>query len=396
MFKQTFNIFNNTSSQTKLLLLMASFSTISFATWNCLLNNYAVETLNFTGVEIGILHSIREIPGLLAFSVVFVLMFIKEQKLAYLSILLLGFGIAFTGFFKGHMGFYITTVIMSVGFHYLETIQSSLTLQWVDKKDTPVILGKVMAMRSASSLVTYALVWIFLELMNMPYEIIYALGGVASILSVIIIRIKFPIFNSINIQKSGIILRKKYWLYYALTFMSGARRQIFMVFAGFMMVQKFGFSASSITLIYILNHILNFFIAPRIGQFIGRVGEKRALTIEYIGLIFVFTAYAFVSDRYVAAGLYIVDHLFFSMGISIKTYFQKIANAEDIAGSSAVSFTINHIAAVIIPALFGLIWSTSPEFVFLAGSGMALISLFLSQMVPGVTNTNFDSQLSES
>jgi hypothetical protein len=169
MLKNTFNIFHNTSDQAKLLLLMASFSTISFATWNCLLNNYAVESLSFTGVEIGLLHSIREIPGLLAFTVVFVLMFIREQKLAYLSVLLLGGGIAVTGLFKSNMGFYITTVIMSVGFHYLETIQSSLTLQWIDKKDTPKILGKILAMRSASSLVTFGIVWILLELIMNLY-----------------------------------------------------------------------------------------------------------------------------------------------------------------------------------------------------------------------------------
>ena len=70
------------------------------------------------------------------------------------------------------------------------------------------------------------------------------------------------------------------------------------------------------------------------------------------------------------------------MAIAIKTYFQKIADPADIASSSGVSFTINNIAAVAIPAAFGLIWLINPAAVFYAGAAMALISLFLSRNIP--------------
>jgi len=192
----------------------------------------------------------------------------------------------------------------------------------------------------------------------------------------------FPTFTSVIPQRKHLLLRKRYWLYYALTFMGGARRQIFMVFAGFLMVEKFDYSVSDIAALFIINHLFNWAFASRIGVLVGRIGERRALTFEYCGLFCVFTAYAFVDSAAWAGALYVADHLFFSLAIAIKTYFQKIADPADMASTAGVAFTINHIAAVFIPVLFGLVWLVSPMLVFLMGSVMALISLLLARNIP--------------
>ena len=121
---------------------------------------------------------------------------------------------------------------------------------------------------------------------------------------------------------------------------------------------------------------------PKIGNLIIKLGERRILVLEYIGLIGVFLAYAFVENPWIAAGLYLVDHAFFAMAIAQKTYFQKIADPADMAPTAGVAFTINHIAAVVIPVLFGLIWLTHPSWVFIIGAGMAGVSLVLSLLIP--------------
>ena len=115
---------------------------------------------------------------------------------------------------------------------------------------------------------------------------------------------------------------------------------------------------------------------------IARFGERNALLLEYTGLIIVFLGYAWVETAWIGAGLYILDHLFFALSISLKTYFQKIAAPEDIASTAGVSFTINHIAAVCLPVIFGLIWLDSPSLVFFIGAIIALISLLLSLLIP--------------
>ena len=365
-----------------LLLLIAVGTAMSFAIWLNLLNNFAIERANFTGSEIGILQSLREIPGLLAFTLIFVLLLIREQRMTYISLVLLGVGTALTGFFPIAIGFYLTTILMSIGFHYLETLQNSLSLQWIDKKQAPEFFGQLIAAKSAASIIAFILVWALFEWLQVDFKWIYLLGGSISILIALLAWRYFPLFPEKTYQHKTLILRKRYWLYYALQFMGGARRQIFVVFAGFLMVEKFGFSVGEISMLYLVNAVFNIYLAPRIGRMIGVIGERRALIIEYIGLIAVFIGYALVENSNIAVALYIIDHLFFAMAIAQKTYFQKIADPADIASTAGVSFTINHIAAVVIPVLFGVLWLQSPAIVFYIGAAMAVISLLLAFNVP--------------
>ena len=193
----------------------------------------------------------------------------------------------------------------------------------------------------------------------------------------------FPRFPQKVTQHKHMVLRTRYWLYYALTFMSGARRQIFVVFAGFLMVEKFGYDVEDIALLFLINAAISVWLAPRIGRLIGRWGELKALIFEYIGLIGIFSAYTFVDNATLAAALYILDHVFFALAIAIKTYFQKIADPADIVSTAGVSFTISHIAAIVIPAAFGALWLISPAAVFLSGACMATLSLLMACNVPG-------------
>ncbi len=367
---------------TTLLFIMAAAMPLSLGTWMALINNFAVERAAFTGADMGILQSLREVPGFLSFAVIFLLLVFREQTLALVSLLLLGIGTALTGVFPSFWGLIFTTVLMSIGFHYYETVNQSLQLQWLKKGETAAVLGKLIAAGATASLSVYSIIYLALELGDLPMEWVYLLGGGITAAVALFAWIVFPHFPEKVEQHKRLILRRRYWLYYALTFMSGARRQIFMVFAGFLMVEKFGFDAAAITLMFLANMAINIVAAPRIGRLIGRWGERRALTVEYIGLIVVFSAYAIVDHPWVAVGLYILDHLFFAMAIAMKTYFQKIADPADIAPTAGVAFSINHIAAVVIPAAFGLLWLVSPAAVFLAGAVMAGISLFLSRLVP--------------
>jgi predicted MFS family arabinose efflux permease len=365
-----------------LLILLSVAASLAFAVWQALLNNFVIEQAAFTGREIGILQSLREVPGFLAFTTVFVLLLLREQTFALLAVAMLGAGVAMTGFLPSEYGLYFTTVLMSTGFHYFYTLQQSLTLQWIEKERAPEVMGRLSASASIAALVAFAIVWLGMEYLGAGYSLLYLAAGGAAVVIVLACAFLFPAFEHKVPQRKHLLMRRRYWLYYALTFMSGARRQIFVVFAGFLMVEKFGFSAANIALLFLVNHLINAWAAPKIGRLIGRFGERRALTLEYIGLIIIFTAYAFVETAWIAASLYVLDHLVFAMAIAIKSYFQKIADPADIASTAGVSFTINHIAAVVIPVTFGIVWLYSPSVVFLAGAMMAALSLLLSRMVP--------------
>ncbi|AWG86952.1 MFS transporter [Vibrio parahaemolyticus] len=375
------------------LLLISIIVPIAFSTWMALLNNFVIEKANFDGADIGLLQSVREIPGFLAFTAVFVLLFIREQRFMLVSLAMLTFGTALTGYFPTLYGLLFTTLLMSTGFHYFETLKQSLSLQWLSKEEAPEMLGKFISVGALASLFTYGAIWILLEQLKFDFKTVYLLAGGVGFVLIIVMALAFPQFKTAVPQNKKLVLRKRYWLYYALTFMSGARRQIFTVFAGFLMVEKFGYSAADITLLFLINYLFNFLFAKRIGRFIGVVGERKALTFEYVGLIFVFVGYGLVQTAEWAAALYVVDHLFFALALAIKTYFQKIADPADMASTAGVAFTINHIAAVVIPVTFGMIWLVSPSSIFYIGAGMAAVSLLLSLNIPAKPEEGNETRL---
>ncbi|SFI48285.1 MFS transporter [Albimonas pacifica] len=369
-----------------LLILLSAGMPLSFATWNALLNNFVIEAASFDGSDIGWLQTVREIPGFAAIGVIAVIIFVREQTLALISLLALGAAVAVTAWFPTFGGLLITTFIGSLGFHYYETVNQSLQLQWLTKEQAPKVLGWILAATSAASLVAYALIVGAWKAYDLSYETVYLVGGAATVAVALFAWIAFPKWEAPNPQIKKMVLRRRYWLYYLMQFFSGARRQIFVVFAAFMMVEKFGFEVHEVTALFLINYLANMLFAPLVGRMIARFGERLALTLEYSGLVLVFTLYAgiYVFDwpAWAAAALYVIDHLLFAMAFALKTYFQKIAAPGDIAPTAAVAFTINHIAAVFLPAALGYLWLVSPEAVFVLAVGLAGCSLGLARLIP--------------
>lgn len=366
------------ATREQLLYLLAAAVPIAFTAWNALLNNFVVEVAGFNGEKIGLLQSIREIPGLLAFSIVFILMIFRQQTAAYFSLFLLGFGTLITGFFPSTVGLYITTLIMSVGFHYLETLHSSLSLQWISKEKAPSFLGKLSALRSFMALFILATLYIMMKIFDVGYIVVYVFSGGLTMLLAVVAWIGFEHFKDDVVQETKLFLRKKYWLFYLLTFLAGARRQIVVVFAGFLLVEKFHFSVENMLLLLIVNTIINMICAPYAGKLIERFGENLSLKLEYICIVLIFILYGLVQSQIMAVSLYILDNLFYTIAIALKTYFQKIADPKDIAVTSGVASTINHIAAVFLPFTLGIVWIYSASAVFFIGAAIAFIAFLLT------------------
>ena len=369
-----------------LLFLMALGMPIAFNTWSALLNNFVIEVADFDGSDIGLLHTVREIPGFLAVGVIAIILFVREQVLALVSLTLLGVATAVTAWFPSMGGILTITMLSSIGFHYYETVNQSLQLQWLKIEDAPRMLGWLLAAGSMATLVAYLAIMALWNTLNLSYNIVYLIGGGVTVAIALFAMLAYPQFEAPHPQVKRMVLRRRYWLYYALQFMSGARRQIFVVFAGFMMVERFGYDVHEMTLLLLVNLVANIIIAPLLGRAVQRFGERRTLGFEYIGLILVFLSYGGVYylgwGVVVAAGLYVIDHIFFGLALALKTYFQKIGDPGDMAPTAAVAFTINHIAAVFLPVGLGLLWMLSPAAVFLVAAGMAGVSLCLALMIP--------------
>ena len=363
----------------RFLIIMTVASTVGLQTWRTLFNNFAVEIVALEGRHIGVIQSVREIPGFLALLAIYVLLILREHRLSALSIVCLGLGVTVTGLFPSYMGLVFTTLLMSFGFHYYETTNQSLTLQYFSHEEAPWIFGQQRSFAAASN-IGVGLV-IFLLAPRLSYNHLYLLlGGMIALMGIWGL-LQNPVDREVVPQHKRMILKRRYGLFYFLTFMSGARRQIFIAFAVFLMVKKFGYSVQEITILFVVNNIVNYFLSPLIGKGIIRFGERAVLSLEYGSLIIIFLAYAIVQTKWIAALLYVLDHIFFNFAIAIRTYFQKIGDPRDIAPSMAVGFTINHIAAVVFPVFGGLLWMIDYRIPFVAGAVMSLVSLCAVQLI---------------
>ena len=361
------------------LLMLTVVAAVGLQGWRTIVNNFAVEAAGVDGLGMGVVQSVREVPGFLAFLVVYLLLVVREHRLAALSVLVCGAGVAATGLFPSVWGLACTTLVMSFGFHYFETCNQSMSLQYFDRAVTPVVLGRLRGATSVGNLAIGGV--LFLAAGYLHYPAMFAVVGL-SVMAVAAGLLFFdPGAKPITIQHRGMVLRTRYWLFYVLTFLGGARRQIFVAFSVFLLVERFGFSVREVTALFVLNNVINLFASPRIGRAVVRFGERKVLSVEYGGLILVFCLYAVAESKALVACLYVVDHLLYNFALAIRTFFQKIADPADIAPSMAVGFTINHIAAVVIPFLGGLLWLVDPAWVFYGGAAMAVVSLFFVQFI---------------
>lgn len=368
------------------LAVLSICSTIGLQTWQTLFNNFAVDIAGLEGNHVGVIQSVREIPGFLALLAVYVIMIIREHRLSALSILLMGLGLAITGLLPFYAGLIFTTLVMSFGFHYYETTNMSLTLQYFDAHTSPWVFGKQRSYAAASSIAVGLAIYLMAFFLSF-LQIYLMIGGLIMAASLWALTRK-PEQQDLIAQRKKMVFRKKYGLFYFLTFMAGARRQIFIAFSVLLMVQKFQYSVQEVTILFVINNLINYYLSPLIGRSIIRFGERKVLSLEYLSLVFIFLGYALTDSKWIVAVLYVLDHIFFNFAIAIRTFFQKVGDPRDIAPSMAVGFTINHIAAVFLPALGGFLWVWDYRIPFFGGAAMALISLLAVQGIDSSIREN--------
>ena len=361
--------------------------------WRSLFNNFAIDELGVQANQMGAIQSVREIPGLLGFTVGLLAMLLTEMRIAGLSIVLLGLGIALTGGATDLPSLLVSTVLMSVGFHYFMPANSSAVLQLTDEDEAPEVLGRLTSLNALAALAGAGLV--FLALGSLGFRRLFlvtgAVGAVGGVIALLwSARQSVLPHSDSGLDEVGSIhlvqrtpLRRRYWLYYALQFLMGSRRHIFTTFAVFLLVRKHGVRAETVTALYLVNNLVGAFLYRQLGRIIARVGEKRALTVNFVLLIFVFLGYAYIPVLPVLYILFVADHMLFGFRIALQSYFQKIAvHRREITPNLSLGQTINHVASVIIPLVGGIIWETvGSHYTFLVGVGVVVFALIFVQWI---------------
>ena len=361
------------------LMVLTFAQAASFLGWNALYTNFAVEAAGLSGLENGLVQSIRELPGLLSVIVIWLLALMRETTLTSVSILICGLGVMLTGWFPTVPGLMFWTFVLSCGFHWFEATNQSLTLQFFSVAEAPLAISRLRSVTAAGSF--FMGLVILLLAGRLDYRWLFGLAGAVAVGLALWSFSRRPSTLGLPEQRRNLVLKSRYGLFYVLTLLSGARRQIVSVFAIFLLVERFRFSLFDMSLILLLNNLINWFLNPYIGLAINRVGERPLLTAKYLAVALICLAYMWCASPILAAGLYMADQTLFCFTVSIRTYFQKIAEPADIAPSMAVGVTFNHVAAVVVPLAGGWLWMIDYRLPFALGAGFAVLSLVTARFI---------------
>lgn len=372
------------------LAVASFFLYFGFNVWRALFNNFAVEVLGVGAAQIGVIQALRELPGLFGFTVGFLALWLSEMRVMWLSVVLLGLGLVLSGLADTLSVLVLGTLVMSIGFHWFYPSNSSIVLIAVGEGEAPKMLGRLRSVASFAAVIGTLLIWVFIDGVEFgPITIpgwgyrtlLLVVGGVVVLGGFVGLRGGFR--GGAQQQKRKVVFRRGYWVYYALTFLMGSRRHIFTTFAIFMLVDIYGIDVRTTATLFLVNNLVNTYASAQLGKIVARYGERKVLTANFLGLCGVFLGYAFVSYLPVLFLLFVLDNIFFGFNLAVDSYFQKIVySPEEITSNVSMGQTINHVSALVVPILGGLLWEqVAPSATFLAGVTIAVMSLVVVQFI---------------
>lgn len=367
----------------KLLSAMNLFFMFGFTIYMGVFQNFFAEIVRGDELNLGLLESLREIPGLLAALMAGTLVAITESRISVLGLSITGIGIAATGFFADFWGVVAVTVFWSIGFHLWSTVQPSMILKWTKGVESARFMGQMRSSGMIATIFGLALAYGLSKLPHPPSYLTYYLlsGGSICIGSLLGFFLSRDVSHA---ERERIILRKEYGLYYFLIFLEGCRRQIFSIFALFTLIKVYHTDLAVVLGLFLINAILSSIFAPRMGKFIDRVGERIPLTIYASGIILIFLGYALVPVAAWLYVLYVVDNILFSFSIGLSTYLHRIVRPGELTPCLAMGTTMNHIAAVGLPVAGAWLWKASGDYrqPFFVGVALAVVALIATQKLP--------------
>jgi len=355
------------------------FLFFGFNVWRSLFNTFAIEELAVRADQIGLIQSIREIPGLLGFLLAFLALILSEMQVISLSTVVMGLGLIATAW-AGTWGALIAgTLFSSIGFHAFYPNSSAVAIKLSEGRETPRLLGRLRSVGALAAVVAAGVVILTVNILS--YRQIFIGAGIVTVIGGLAIWRRER--GEDGRQRQRIVFRRRYWLYYVLTFLMGSRRHMFTTFAIFLLVDRYGLPTQQTALLLLVNNLLGVFLFRFLGDLVGRVGERRVLTANFLLLIGIFMGYAFLDSLVVLAIFYVLDNLLFSINLALESHFKKIAvSAEEVTSNMSMGQTINHVSALFVPVVGGLIWTTYGSSVtFMCGAGIAVISLLVTQFM---------------
>jgi MFS family permease len=372
-----------------LFLIMGVFSGIAGGINSTIFNNYLSDVYKLSADARGIVEFPREMPGVLIMVVLGLLAFLGDIRIAMVGLLGASLGMLGLGMFSPTFAIMmIWMMIYSLGTHMVMPVTPVIGMSLSGKESYGSRLGRYSAYGLFGTLFAYAFVWAGFRYFGLTYRVSFIIAAVFYVLAALSSGLMKA--NKPEKRKIRFVFRKRYSLYYILCIVNGARKQIFMTFAPWVLIQVFHLDAPVFAILGVIVALVSIMTRTIVGKTIDIKGERFILSLEAILLLIICIGYAFAADFFSAgvavviiAGCYIIDNSMNAVEMARSTYVRKIAvDPDDVTPTLSAGTSIDHVVSMSIPVFGGMLWAAvGYKYVFIAAAGIALLNLFLSRKI---------------
>lgn len=357
-------------------------------------SNFVADEMRLSGLQQGILETFREVCGISALGLFALLVSWAEPRIAAVMLALMGIGLGAYCFVPDFTWLIIASLVWSQGFHVWAPLPGSMALALAEPGQAGYRLGKVQSAGAIGSAVGLAIALVLVWMGVGAIRSLYLLSGAAALLGGCAC-LGIPCERKVD--RPRLLFRKRYGLYYLLTFLEGWRKQVCIAFAGYLLVKQYHTPLRSMLSLWLLAQVLGWWVAPRIGRWIDKVGERRALVVYYTSMAILFSGYGFIESRALLYALFVLDTVLFAFTMAQTTYINRIAPPSEHTATLSMGVAMNHVAAVLMPLIGGLLWNYAGyRWAFLTGVGAAALSVGASLLLPPHPATGFNGSAAQS
>ena len=375
-----------------LFLLVGVFLGVAQSVDGSTLNNFLKEKFDMMIIQRSALEMPRELPGFLVFLIIGFLYALGDIRIAVIANICAAVGMFLLGIISPVFSIALICIfIYSSGQHIYMPLSNTIAMSFASDRRLGRKLGQVSAANTVALVLSSALLWLLFKFFKVSFAVTFTIGAAAFIAAAILLSMMNP--NRTAKLKTRFVFRKEYRLFYWLSILYGARKQIFITFGPWVLVDVFKQKVTTMTILFFIISVLSIAFRPLTGYLIDRIGEKFVLGSEALVLFLVCLGYTFATDILPLSGAivlisicYIVDQLFNSASMARATYLRKIAlKDEDVSPTLSLGISIDHVMSMFLPVLGGIVWygsgSSGYKYVFLGGAVVAVLNFFSARLI---------------
>ncbi|GAB1481474.1 MFS transporter [Treponema sp.] len=353
-------------------LLAILFSGLAYGFYRGVQDNYLAEIVQITKFERGIVEFFRELPGLLLIFILAAMYRFSETKVFKVgtAIMLAGvLGLLLLGTSKVMV--ILCMVIFSSGEHIIMPMKSSLSLNLAKKGKGGASLGITSAINHGGHIVGFLAVtamFLVFSFIGIPRGALIGFRTVF-IIAAVLLFLAFLVALTMkdqgrSVKRSRLYFHKKFSKYYMLEVFYGARKQIFLTFAPYVLILFYGADTSVIAFLLAICAVFGMLLSPLIGRLVDILGYKTIMVGDTLILMIVCFFYGFAHRLFpkdiafiVVCVNFVLDSIISLASMASNVYVQDLSSSsEELTATITTGISVNHLISVMIAMLGGLIW----------------------------------------